>query len=191
MSTLCEFYTDREYEIVMGEEAPQVSQCVNGIEDEIIEEELELEYFEDGVGTLSFTDETGGIESDYVQADQNSAPRQQRGLPTVIWLKERKVHIANLLDKVKEYQGKVICLSEFLDRDDEVQSRDLTRNFGQGVLNSLEEINLNSLETLNIKKICCPLRQHPACTFEHFSRGEYSEYMCERTPPCSLQRELP
>ena len=160
MSTLCEFYTDREYEIVMGEEAPQVSQCVNGIEDEIIEEELELEYFEDGVGTLSFTDETGGIESDYVQADQNSAPRQQRGLPTVIWLKERKVHIANLLDKVKEYQGKVICLSEFLDRDDEVQSRDLTRNFGQGVLDSLEEINLNSLETLNIKKICCRLRRH-------------------------------
>ena len=55
-------------------------------------------------------------------ADQHSVPRQL-GISPVICMKERKVHIVNLLDKFKEYQGKVIRLSVFLDRDDEVQRK--------------------------------------------------------------------
>ena len=94
----------------MGEEAPQVGRCAHGVEDRGIEEETESDYFKDGAGALSFTEETGGIDSDFTQVEQRAAPRRQRGIPTVIWLKERKVHILNLLEKLKEYQGKVVPL---------------------------------------------------------------------------------
>ena len=59
MSTLCELCTDLEYEIGMGDEASQVGRCVHGVEDEIIEDEIKSEFFEDGAGRLSFTDEIG------------------------------------------------------------------------------------------------------------------------------------
>ena len=116
ISTICEFCKEREREIGMDEDSPQVGSCAHGIEDEVVFDDVEDEFFQDGVGSLSFVeDDEAGFQSDF----QTSSRR----MPTVPWLKEQLVQINNLLNKLQEHQAKALSMGIWIDGDAERETR--------------------------------------------------------------------